>query len=38
MARLLRDVPEASIAALIERVQARELDPQSAVRQILAQG
>jgi len=37
MARLLRDVPEAEIAAVIERIQAREIDPQSAVKQILAQ-
>ncbi|HVU11690.1 MAG TPA: hypothetical protein VHD90_10440, partial [Phototrophicaceae bacterium] len=37
MARLLQDVPEAEIATVIERIQAREIDPQSAVKQILAQ-
>jgi len=37
IARLLKDVPETTIAAVIEQVQARELDPQSAVRQLLAQ-
>ena len=37
MARLLQDIPAETIAAVIERIQARELDPQSAVREILAQ-
>ncbi len=37
MARLLQGVPAKTISALIEQVQAREIDPQSAVRQILAQ-
>ncbi len=37
MARLLEDVSAPEIAAVIERIQARALDPQSAVRQILAQ-
>ncbi len=37
MARLLQDVPDSTIADLIDQIQARELDPQSAVRQILAQ-
>ena len=37
MARLLQDVPTTTIAAVIEQIQARALDPQSAVRQILAQ-
>ncbi len=37
MARLLQDVPSSTIFAVIEQIQAREIDPQSAVRQILAQ-
>jgi LAO/AO transport system kinase len=37
MARLLQEVPGSAIASLIEQIQAREIDPQSAVRQILAQ-
>lgn len=37
IARLLQDVPETTIAAVIEQVQARALDPQSAVRQLMAQ-
>lgn len=37
MARLLEDVSAPEIAAVIERIQARALDPHSAVRQILAQ-
>ena len=37
MARLLEDVPTAAIADVIERIRAREIDPQSAVRQIMAQ-
>jgi LAO/AO transport system kinase len=37
MARLLQDIPPSTITTLIERIQARELDPQSAVREILAQ-
>lgn len=37
MARLLQDVPESTLTAIIERIQARELDPQSAVRELLAQ-
>jgi LAO/AO transport system kinase len=36
MARLLADVPTPTIAAVVERIQAREIDPQSAVRQLLA--
>jgi LAO/AO transport system kinase len=37
IARLLQDVPETAIAAVIEQVQARKLDPQSAVRQLMTQ-
>jgi len=37
MARLLQDVPSSAIATMIEQIQAREIDPQNAVRQILAQ-
>ncbi|MEO8392738.1 MAG: methylmalonyl Co-A mutase-associated GTPase MeaB, partial [Chloroflexota bacterium] len=37
MARLLQDVSSSTIATAIEQIQAREIDPQSAVRQILAQ-
>lgn len=37
IARLLQDVPETRIAAVIEQVQARTLDPQSAVRQLMTQ-
>jgi len=37
MARLLQDVPATAITTVIEQIQARALDPQSAVRQILAQ-
>jgi LAO/AO transport system kinase len=37
MARLLQDVPPSTLSAVIEQIQAREIDPQSAVRQILAQ-
>ena len=37
MARLLQGVPESTLTAIIERIQARELDPQSAVRELLAQ-
>jgi LAO/AO transport system kinase len=37
MARLLQDVPTGTISSAIEQIQAREIDPQSAVRQILAQ-
>lgn len=37
IARLLQDVPETKIAAVIEQVQARTLDPQSAVRQLMTQ-
>jgi LAO/AO transport system kinase len=37
MARLLQDTPTSTITSMIERIQARELDPQSAVREILAQ-
>lgn len=37
MARLLQDVPTSTLFSMIERIQAREIDPQSAVRQILAQ-
>lgn len=37
MARLLQDVPTSTISDLIEQIQAREIDPQSAVQQILAQ-
>jgi LAO/AO transport system kinase len=35
MARLLRDVPDATIHDLIGRIQARELDPQTAVKTLL---
>jgi LAO/AO transport system kinase len=35
MARLLADVPTPTIAAVVERIQAREIDPQSGVRQLL---
>jgi len=37
MARLLQDVPTSTISDVIEQIQAREIDPQSAVQQILAQ-
>ena len=37
MARLLQDVPESTLIAAVERIQAREIDPQSIVRDILAQ-
>jgi LAO/AO transport system kinase len=37
MARLLQDVPTSTIFSVIERIQAREIDPQSAAQQILAQ-
>jgi LAO/AO transport system kinase len=37
IARLLNDVPAPEIVAVIERIQSRQLDPQSAVRHILAQ-
>ena len=37
MARLLQDVPERTLIAAVERIQAREIDPQSIVREILAQ-
>ncbi len=37
MARLLQDVPRRTLIAAVERIQAREIDPQSAVREILAQ-
>ncbi len=37
MARLLQDVPESTLIAAVERIQAREIDPQSIVREILAQ-
>lgn len=35
MARLLADVPANAFAAAISRIQAREIDPQSAVHEIL---
>ncbi len=38
MARLLQAVPSDTLAEVIDRIQARQLDPQSAVKQILAQG
>ncbi|MCC6804174.1 MAG: methylmalonyl Co-A mutase-associated GTPase MeaB [Anaerolineae bacterium] len=37
MARLLRDVPTSTLSDVIEQIRAREIDPQSAVQQILAQ-
>ena len=37
MARLLQRLPEQMLTTAIERIQSRELDPQSAVRELLAQ-
>ena len=35
MARMLEQVTEEVLAGVIERVQARQIDPNSAVREIL---
>jgi LAO/AO transport system kinase len=36
LAEALAALPASALAGLVEQVQARELDPQSAVRQLLA--